>query len=80
MASEKGKVVLSSFNVTIRIVHIGAHYNCCAEIQTDVVKARLGLNPFEIDQGHTCERMRYSDLTTLVCDPSDSTFLIRVGL
>lgn len=73
-----GSVVLSSFNNTIRVLHTNAYYNCCSDIKTDVVKTRLGFDVFEIDQGDSCDCMCYVDITTLICNLSAGTYLIRV--
>ncbi len=73
-----GSVVFSSFNNTIRIVHANALYNCCAEIETDVVKVRLGFDVFEIDRGDTCECTCRMDVTTFICRVPVGTYLVRL--
>lgn len=78
--SKRRTIILFSFNHTIQILRISAHYDWRAETKTNVVRTVWAFDPFEIGQGDTCKRMRYPDLTFLICDSSGSTFLIRVGL
>jgi hypothetical protein len=73
-----GSVVISSFNDTIRVLHANAYYNCCSDIQTDVVKTRLGYDVLEVDRGDTCDCMCYVDIVTLVCHVPMGTHLIRL--
>lgn len=73
-----GSFVLSSFNDTIRVLHANALYNCCAEIKTDVVKARLGFDVFEVDRGDTCECTCRMDVTTFICRVPVGTYLVRL--
>ena len=73
-----GSVVISSFNDTIRVLHANAYYNCCSDIQTDVVKTRLGYDVLEVDHGDTCDCMCYVDITTLVCHVPMGAHLIRL--
>lgn len=76
--SGSASIIFSSFNDAIRIVHANAHYNCCAEIETNVSRTVNGFDVFEIDQGDSCDCMCYVDITTLICNLSAGTYLIRV--
>jgi hypothetical protein len=78
LGSGGGSVVLSSFNDTIRVLHANAYYNCCSDIQTNVVKTRLGYDVFEVDHGDTCRCMCHIDITTFICHVPVGTYLIRL--
>ncbi len=73
-----GKIILSSFNDTIRVVHVNAHYNCCADIKMEVKKTGYGFDLFEKDEGFECDCTCDSDVTTFIYGLSAGTYLVKV--
>lgn len=73
-----GAIILSSFNDTIRVMHANAHYNCCADIETEVEKTNYGFEVREKDEGFACGCTCDFDVTTFIYGVAAGTYLVRV--
>jgi len=74
----KGKIIVSSFNDTIRVAHLNAYYDICAQIKMDVEETKYGFDLFEKDEGDTCRSKCYSDVICFIYNLSAGTYLIKV--
>ncbi len=74
----KGKINVYSFNDTIRVDHLNAYYDICAQIKIDVEKTKYGFDLFEKDEGDTCRSKCYSDVKCFIYNLSAGTYLIKV--
>jgi hypothetical protein len=73
-----GKLILSAFNDTIRVLHSNAYYNCCSDVRMEVKKTGLGFDVYEKDYGDTCRCMCNFDLITFVYNLNAGTYLMRL--
>lgn len=73
-----GKVMVSSFDGTIKVEHVDAYYNCCASISMEVRQVGSRFDVFEKDEGDSCDCMCYTDVTAFICNLSPGTYLVRV--
>jgi hypothetical protein len=73
-----GKLILCSFNDTIRIVHSNAYCYCCSDIKTEVKKTEQGFDAFEKDFGDSCNCMCYFDITSYIYNLNAGAYLIRL--
>ena len=74
----KGKINVYSFNDTIRVDHLNAYYDICAQIKVDVEKTKYGFDLFEKDEGDTCRSKCYSDVKCFIYNLSAGTYHIKV--
>ncbi len=73
-----GSIVLSTFNDTIRVLHANAHYNCCADIKTEVEKTNYGFDVREKDEGFDCRCTCDFDVTTFIYGLTKGTYLVKI--
>jgi hypothetical protein len=73
-----GKLILSAFNDTIRVLHSNAYYNCCSQVKMEVKKTGLGFDVYEKDYGDTCRCMCNFDITAYIYNLKAGTYLIRL--
>jgi hypothetical protein len=73
-----GKLILSAFNDTIRVLHSNAYYNCCSEVKMEANKTGLGFDVYEKDYGDSCKCMCNFDITAYIYNLKAGTYLIRL--
>jgi hypothetical protein len=73
-----GKLILSAFNDTIRILHSNAYYNCCSDVKMEVRKTDLGFDAYEKDCGDTCRCMCNFDIVAYIYNLKAGTYLVRL--
>jgi hypothetical protein len=61
------------------VIHQDAFYNCCSEIEVDVVQTAGGFDLFERDtSGEACFCMCDFDITTIISGVSEGSYLVRL--
>ena len=73
-----GKLILSAFNDTIRILHSNAYYNCCSDVRMEASKTSLGFDVLEKDYGDTCRCMCNLDIVAYIYNLKAGTYLVRL--
>ncbi len=77
--SEGGTVIFSAHGDTIFVTHQDAFYNCCSEIEVDVVQTAEGFDLFERDASEeACYCMCDFDITTTISGVSEGEYLVRL--
>jgi len=77
--SQGDTVIFSSHADTILVIHQDAFYNCCSEIEVDVVQTAGGFDLFERDtSGEACFCMCDFDITTIISGVSEGSYLVRL--
>jgi hypothetical protein len=73
-----GKLNLSAFHDTIRVLHSNAYYNCCSDVKMEAKKTELGFDVYERDYGDTCRCMCYFNIIAYIYNLKAGTYIVRL--
>jgi hypothetical protein len=75
---EGDTVIFSAHGDTIFVTHQDAFYNCCLEIEVNVVQTVNGFDLFEQGTGELCHCMCDFDITIIISGVSEGEYVVRL--